>query len=151
LSFDQPRWLAVHVVAADCSCSGSLVDQLLSYPMDGEVDEVVLFAGPHPNIDKLRNYGYDVIQMTPQNMELEYGIVAAPLFVVFSPDKELKYLGGYYANNRDWTSLDRGILTKLQAKQNVEERRVFGCPVAEGLKEQLDPTGIKRLISRIKN
>lgn len=136
------RTLAVHVLYAECRCSGRLVAHLLRDPRPKDVAEVVLFVGgDRPTIERLRSHGFRVEQVDAETLGERWHVKAVPLLVVVSPSGAVQYAGGYTTRKQGPDPRDVEIIQRARLEQAVAALPVFGCAVAEDLRRGLDPTG----------
>jgi len=131
-----------HVVPANCSCTDSLVDHLVLRGAQGE--EVVAFVGPRrPRHMGLEAAGYRVLSVSPDTVEAELGVVAAPVWLALESG-DVRYAGGYYARPAAVEPKLLDTLAKLERGASVPPYPIFGCAVDANLARRLDPLGLNQ-------
>jgi hypothetical protein len=131
----QGKWLAVHVLYAECRCSQRVVAHLISTARPKDWDETVLWVGkatPDPALSE----HYHVKKITSTELA-RLGIEAAPLLVVLDPQDHLHYAGGYTTRKQGPVIDDLRILDAAQHPGPLESLPVFGCAVSDRLKQEL--------------
>jgi hypothetical protein len=129
------KWLAVHVLYAECRCSQRIVAHLLSTARPTGWDETVLWVGtatPEPALSQ----HYHVKRVTSAELS-RLGIEAAPLLVVVDAQDRVRYAGGYTTRKQGPVIDDLRILDAAQHSARLESLPVFGCAVSERLKREL--------------
>jgi hypothetical protein len=115
---EQGRWLALHVLYAECACSqGSASDE---------------------RVAALAAKGLRVTRLTPAELAA-LSIEAAPLLIVAGPDGRVRYAGGYSERKQGPEPRDVEIVRALRAGDETTSLPLFGCAVSEGLRRTLNP------------
>jgi hypothetical protein len=133
---DRGRWLAVHVLYAECRCSQLIVEHLVHSDRPSDWSEVVLWIGADPPDPGLAQRGFDVRRLTRAELA-SYGIEAAPLLVAVDPDDHARYSGGYTESKQGPVVDDLRILAAARAAGPIATLPVFGCAVSDRLKQGL--------------
>ncbi|HEX4810268.1 MAG TPA: hypothetical protein VH325_15115 [Bryobacteraceae bacterium] len=138
-------WRAVHLLAAGCACSRGVAEHLVSRGLLPGAREQVVFAGASPDLaGRLRHAGFRVYTMSQEDIVLQFGIVAAPLLVIISPQDRIRYAGGYTPGRDARTGYqDVAIWRQTVAGRDVAELPIYGCAVGHRLQRSLDPLGLK--------
>jgi hypothetical protein len=132
---ERDRWVAVHVLYAECRCSQRVVDQLLSTARPVDFAEIVLWVGeaePPKDLDAR----FDVRRVKSRDLA-SYGIEAAPLLVAIDPVGHVRYVGGYTTRKQGPEIEDLRLLLLARDAQRVDSLPLFGCAVSERLKRDL--------------
>ena len=133
---DRGRWMAVHVLYAECRCSQLIVEHLVQTDRPTDWSEIVLWVGAAPPDAALAQHGFDVRRLTRADLST-YGIEAAPLLVAVDPEDHARYSGGYTDTKQGPVVDDLRILTGARATGGVLALPVFGCAVSDRLKQGL--------------
>ena len=137
-------WAAFHVLYAECNCSAQVLDHLVASERPGDLDETVLLVGEHEAFAaRCRANGLRVVRLTQEQLECDFGIVAAPILLVTDERRQLVYSGGYADRSRGFAMRDLEIVQALRAGRDVAALPVFGCGVSRALQNDLDPLGLK--------
>jgi hypothetical protein len=143
---DAKRWLAVHVLYADCRCSQRILEHLKSSTRPAAVREKLLLVG---DVEQraaasklLGTRGFSVIGTTADALRAHFHIESAPLLLVLDPDDVVRYAGGYSARKQGIALLDAQIIRELVAKRRPAELPLFGCAVSKELQRVLDPVSV---------
>ncbi len=128
---NQDRWLAVHVLYAECRCSQRIVDHLLSSARPGDWSETVLWIG-HPDPSPLLEERFDVRRIGPADLA-RYGVESAPMLIALDPSGRVRYAGGYTERKQGPVIDDLRILRAAQRPDVVASLPVFGCAVSRRL------------------
>jgi hypothetical protein len=140
---DAGRWMAVHVLYADCGCSRRIVEHLLVTDRPKDVSERVLLVGTDVDLEsRLTARGFPVTHVAPADLSERFGVQAVPLFVVAGPDGGVRYAGGYTARKQGPEPRDLDILADARAGRPVDPLPVFGCAVSRQLQSTLNPLGL---------
>lgn len=140
---DAGRWLAVHVLYADCQCSQRIADHLLATHRPGDVAERVLLIGHDAVLEaRLATAGIAVVQTDENDAAVKYHVAAAPLFVVVAPDGAVRYAGGYTERKQGPDPRDLDILADARAGRAIAPLPLFGCAVSARLRSELNPLGL---------
>ncbi|MEM9693798.1 MAG: hypothetical protein AAGA56_14715 [Myxococcota bacterium] len=138
------KFVAFHVLYRDCGCSQNVVERLLNEsPAAGAVERVVWVGGDATIEPEVRSRGYDFDLVAPDQLQERYGLVAAPVFVVLTPDDRVAYLGGYTSRKRGPQPRHREILAGLMNGLSADDLPVLGCAVGRELAEAIDPWGLR--------
>jgi hypothetical protein len=132
---DRGKWLAVHVLYAECRCSQRVVTHLLSTTRPRGWEEMVLWFGrgePDPALDA----HFRVSRVTAADLS-RFGIDAAPLLVVLDPQDRIAYSGGYSERKQGPVLDDLRIFDGAQHAGTLAGLPVFGCAVSDELGQQL--------------
>lgn len=138
-------WTIYHVLYAGCRCSRLVFDYLSERLPQGELREVVLLIGGEDEqlSAACQASGVACIELTQEQLENEFGIESAPLFVVVDPAGEPLYVGGYTDRKQGLDYRDLDIVARLRDGEQVTPLPVFGCGVSTSLQDALDPLGLK--------
>ncbi len=140
---DAGRWLAVHVLYAECRCSQRIAERLLSSIRPSDVVEQVLLVGRDEDLERrLASRGFRVFTIDEDELARRFHIQAAPLFLVAAPNGSVRYAGGYTKTKQGLDLLDRDILAVVRAGRAVEPLPVLGCAVSRALKQDMNPLGL---------
>lgn len=131
----EARWLAVHVLYAECRCSQRVVAHLSSTRRPRGWQEVVLWVGA-PAPDPALAGAFDVRRATQAEL-LRFGIESAPLLVVLDPNDRAVYVGGYTDRKQGPVIRDLEILADAERRSELTSLPVFGCAVSDRLKRAL--------------
>jgi hypothetical protein len=139
-----PGWLMVHVIYQNCSCTNSLTSSLLERGRQPGVDESIIFVGDDEAFKrKFEARGFSFSFESRDEIADQYGIEAAPMLLIFSPQDHLEYGGGYFERPSVYRSIDQKYLARLKKGENVEALPLYGCAVSTRLQKITDPFGIK--------
>lgn len=145
---EQGRWLALHVLLADCGCSRRVADHLVRRGPLAEralAERVILIRDPGqpgqaPDLaGRLRARGFAIEELPASALPGRYPIEAAPLLLVADPAGAVRYLGGYSARKQGPTLLDAAILRELLQGRSPPPLPAFGCPATASLRAVIDP------------
>ena len=142
LSRDGATWTMVHVLYADCGCSGRIVDHLVGGRRPAGVREVVLLVGEGALGKRLGAAGFEVVQTRADELRDGFGIEAGPLLAVLGADGEVRYAGGYTARKQSLAIQDVEIVERLRSGVRAEELPLYGCPISRGLRAAVNPLGL---------
>jgi hypothetical protein len=145
-STQHGRWLAVHILDQDCKCSLRVLDHLLETPRPPDVVERIVLLGGAVRPDRLaliHARGFDLDIVTPEQMAERYRVQAAPLLIVIDPADVVSYVGGYTPRKQASDVRDLAVIEALRRGETVAPLPAFGCAVGRGLKEKIDPLGIR--------
>ena len=139
------RWLALHVLYAECRCSQRIAAELLAdHDRSPEVAERILLIGDSaPMVAAIQAAGLGLEILTPETLAERYTLTAAPLLVLADPDGQLWYTGGYTDRKQGPVRHDRQIIAAARAGAASPHLPLFGCAVSRSLPEALDPLGLK--------
>ncbi len=131
-----------HILAADCSCTKSLTEHLLTKGPQPQSDELILYVGFDPELETaaiaagFRYKQLQSIQLTAMGLE------SAPVMAVFDEQNNLNYLGGYYDHPAAIRPQDKAIRDSITSRAAIEPLPIFGCATSSRLQEAFDPLGI---------
>ena len=132
---ESGRWLAVHVLYAECRCSQRIVDHLTTTERPGGWSEIVLWVGdaaPPPElVARFRVRRVDEAELAGGDIE------GAPLLVAADPWGSIRYAGGYTTRKQGPAIEDLALLTAARRTPLSSSLPVFGCAVSERLKAHL--------------
>ncbi len=138
------RWLMVHVIDENCSCTKALTKSLIDRQAQIDVEEWVLYVGRDPMIKaQFEGAGYLFDAETRPSLDDRYGIEAAPMLFILSPNDALQYGGGYFERPSVFRAMDQALLRQIRAGNTVEALPLYGCAVSPRLQKLIDPLGIK--------
>jgi hypothetical protein len=132
---ERGKWLAVHVLYADCVCSQRIVDHLLGTERPRDWSEIVLWVGAQPASPALEKR-FDIRRVGSAELA-RYGIEGAPLLVVVDPAGGVRYAGGYTERKQGPVIDDLRIFESARRLDPLVSLPVFGCAVSDRLKRQL--------------
>jgi hypothetical protein len=143
---DLGRWFVLHVLYEGCRCSARVLDHLLSRGASPFGAERVLLVGdPTPDVAKrITSAGYELESLTSEQIDLRFGIQAAPLMIVSDATNKIRYVGGYTDRKQSPDFHDLEIFAALSTGRTVSSLPVFGCAVSADLQAMLDPFGLRR-------
>ncbi len=137
-------WAAIHVLYSACRCSQRVFDHLFESERPDDLYEVVLLVGEDEDVEtRAHAAGFDVVSVSPQELEKRYGVVSAPLLLVVNPEGRLRYAGGYTERKQGYEIEDEDVIDALQAGVTPEVLPLYGCGVSKELQQLLDPMGLK--------
>ena len=140
---DAGRWMAVHVLYAECKCSQRIAEHLLASDRPKDVSEHVLLVGSDAALEsQLSARGFQVTRVEPTELSDRYHLQAVPLLVVSAPDGTIHYAGGYTARKQGPEARDLEILADARAGRSIETIPVFGCAVSRQLQSTVNPLGL---------
>jgi hypothetical protein len=134
----------LHVLYAECACSRRIFTHLTQRRALPAADETVLLVDGSDALQaQLRQAGYRVVEVTPEELESRYGVSAAPLLVIALKGDTPQYVGGYTERKQGLEVEDLRILARLERGESPAFLPLFGCAVSERLQRLLDPMGLK--------
>jgi hypothetical protein len=141
---DATRFLAVHVLFAECKCSQRIAEHLLASIRPPNLSEAVLLVGENPELAaKLRAEGFAVTRVDIDELHTRYHVKAVPILVVLGPDATVRYAGGYTTTKQGPDPRDLETIARARTEGTLlKALPVFGCAVADKLRTRLDPTGL---------
>jgi len=127
-SHDRP--LAVHVIAAHCSCTERLFRHLVERPRFGGVDEVLLFVGDDARRQEdAQRAGLRYATVTDDELVRRFALEAAPALFLFDARGHLRYAGGYFDHPSAARALDVQLQARLARGEAPEPLPIYGCAV----------------------
>ena len=141
---DAQRFFAVHVLFAECRCSQRISEHLLTSTRPPDLGEAVLLVGESPELEaRLGARGFAVTRVDADELGTRYHVKAAPILVLLAPDGAVRYAGGYTTSKQGPDPRDLDIIARARTEGGLlKALPVFGCAVAEKLRQRLDPTGL---------
>ena len=131
---EHDRWLAVHVLYAECRCSNRIVEHLVNTKRPDDWAEMILWVGKAAPKAELAQR-FDVRQINAAELA-SYGIEAAPSMIVIDPAGRVRYSGGYTDRKQGPAIEDRRIMHDARVGA-VTSLPVFGCAVSDRLRTEL--------------
>lgn len=132
---ERGKWLATHVLFAECRCSQRIVDHLVASSRPNDWSELVLWVGgPAPS--SILEQRFDVRRVSPAELA-SYGIESAPMLIAVDPEGHVRYAGGYTERKQGPVIDDLRILQAAQRPAFIASLPVFGCAVSDRLKREL--------------
>ena len=143
-SGEEERWLAVHVLYAECRCSQRILDGFGAQARPAGAVEKVLLVGRHPGFEATaRRLGFDLRLLEARELQERFAIESAPLLLVVDPSGALRYAGGYTARKQGLAPQDAQVIAALMEGEDPGELPLYGCGVSRELQALLDPLGVK--------
>jgi hypothetical protein len=142
----RDRWLVLHVVFDDCTCSQRVLAHLLSTSRPAGVTERVVYVTEHPAEDStgaIPAHGFELDVVTPDQLADDYHIEAAPLLVIVDPHDVVRYAGGYTPRKQADDVRDLAVIAAVLRGEAAESLPAFGCAVGRRLRSTLDPLRIR--------
>jgi hypothetical protein len=140
---DAKRWMAVHVLYAECRCSQRIAEHLLSGSRPPDVSERVLLVGHDADLEgRFAARGLRVVLTDSTELGNRYHVAAVPLLVVVAPDDTVRYAGGYTTQKQGPDPQDLQIVSDARAGRSSTTLPIFGCAVSARLKSSLNPPGL---------
>lgn len=137
-------WSATHVLYGFCPCSRRVVEHLVARGADRALTESVLLVGDKPSLRAMLGArGFAVQVIDPPQLKSRWGIEAAPLLIVASPQGAIRYLGGYSDRKQGPVIRDGEIIARVMRGGPESALPLFGCAVSRTLQAALDPLGLK--------
>jgi len=137
-------WLMVHVIYKNCSCTNALTTSLIDRKVTPNLEEWVIYAGSDRKIqEQFEAAGFLFQAETKVSIDERYGIEAAPMLLIFSPENGLAYGGGYFERPSVFHSMDQALLRRIKEGEAVDALPLYGCAVSPRLQKLIDPLGIK--------
>ena len=139
--------LAWYVLGSDCGCSASVADDLVKRGPQRTWREQVWLVGDEPEIEaRLRQAGFTVDRIAPEELARTHRIHGAPWLALFDSSGQLAYSGGY-ARIRPGLpgafNVSADLMTAVAAGQPVESLPAYGCATSEALRDRLDPLHLR--------
>jgi hypothetical protein len=140
---DAKRWMAVHVLYAECRCSHRIAEHLLSSSRPPDVSERVLLVGRDADLEgRFAAHGLRVMLTDSTELGSRYHVAAVPLLVVVAPDDTVRYAGGYTTRKQGPDPQDLELVADARAGRSSPTLPIFGCAVSARLKSSLNPLGL---------
>jgi hypothetical protein len=140
---DAGRWMAVHVLYAECQCSQRIAEHLLAGNRPPDLAERVLLIGRDADLEaRFAAARIAVVRTDENDAAVDYHVSAVPLFVVVGPDGVVRYAGGYTERKQGPNPRDLEILADARAGREIPTLPVFGCAVSARLRSTLNPLGL---------
>jgi hypothetical protein len=135
---ERGRWLSVHALYAECSCSRLISAHLLRSDRPAGYSEIVLWAGDGDPDPELARHGFRVVRVSRDALA-RYGIESVPTLVALDPDDHVRYAGGYTPRAPGLDPEDGRILAEARASRASPRAPlpVFGCAISERLRRAL--------------
>ncbi len=132
------------MIYENCNCTNALTTSLLERGVQPDAEEWVLYVDAGAGTqEQFEAKGFSFLSKTSAEMEHQYGIEAAPMLLIFSPEDRLLYGGGYFERPSVFRSQDTRVLGRLKENKSVEALPVYGCAVSPRLQELSAPFGLK--------
>ena len=127
------RWLVLHVVSEDCSCSRRVLDHLLASTRPRDVVERIVLVSDRASADSewglaIRDHGFDFDVVAPEELYARYRLDVAPVMAIVDPHEQLRYLGGYSRCARGELQ-DVSVITAVKRGETPEPLPTFGCAI----------------------
>lgn len=137
------RFMAVHVLYGECPCSRRILEHLLASARPLDVVEHVVLVGASAGLaSALRARGFQVVEVTPDELSTRLGVDAVPLLVVLAPDDTTRYSGGYTERKQGPEPRDLDIIARARAGYDDASLPVFGCAIGRALRQTINPLGL---------
>lgn len=137
------RWMAVHVLYAECRCSQRIAEHLLSSTRPQNVVEHVLLVGSNAELEaRLVAHGFHVTVVATEELAERYRVAAVPLLVIAASDETIRYAGGYTARKQGPEPRDLELIAAAREDRGLDALPVFGCVVSEKLQRAVNPLGL---------
>lgn len=132
------RWLVLHVLSEDCTCSRRVLDHLLAGTRPAGVVERIVLVSEHASAaaewgPAIRDHGFDLEVVAPDDLVARYRIESAPLLVIVDPRDEVRYMGGYTPRKHAADVRDLALIGAVRRGETVEPLPSFGCAVGRTL------------------
>lgn len=135
---------SLHVLDLRCPCSMRIVQSLICRKaLSNEFEKVLLVDNRDEIAEKLRLAGFQVEELSRDEIFRNYGFESAPMLVVTDSDSRIAYAGGYTSRKQGLDIDDVEIIRSIRSGVPLENKPVFGCAVSRELQQKLDPLGIK--------
>jgi hypothetical protein len=128
---NRGKWLAVHVLYAQCRCSQRIARHLLETARPRDWSELVLWVGdpaPPPALEQR----FDVRWIDAAQLA-RLGVESAPMLVAVGPEGQVRYAGGYTDRKQGPVIDDLPILQAARTTDRIASLPVFGCAVSDRL------------------
>lgn len=140
------QWRMVHVLAAECGCSGAVGKRLANRHPQPNVTEEVWIVGESPDLTaKLQQAGFKVMNKSSESLAQDANIEGMPWLLIAQTSGAVVYSGGYASQNPATVAQleDVSLLHRLQAGESPEAFPAFGCATSRRAKQSFDPLGLK--------
>lgn len=145
-SLETKQWRMVHVLAAECGCSGAVGKRLAKRHTQPGVAEEVWLVGPAPELaTTLQQAGFKVIVKSSESLAQEANLEGLPWLLIAQPSGAVVYSGGYAPQNPATVAQleDVNLLHRLQNGESPEAFPAFGCATSRRARQSFDPLGLK--------
>jgi hypothetical protein len=127
------RWLVLHVVSEDCTCSRRVLDHLLASTRPWDVVERIVLVSDRASADSewgpaIRDHGFDFDVVAPEELFARYRIDVAPVMAVIDPHDQVRYVGGY-SRCAHGELRDAPVINAVRRGETVEPLPTFGCAI----------------------
>ncbi|OUR99584.1 hypothetical protein A9Q84_00765 [Halobacteriovorax marinus] len=138
------NWTIVHVLGEGCTCSIKIFKYLSKRGLTkGASEKVIYFGKRNLHTTALEKAGFLIQLSTLEEMEINNRTLhGLPFFQIYSPDKSLKYSGGYSTSMISETTELKDLLVfeKIRNdKRNIKKNPVYACETGGEYQTQLDP------------
>jgi hypothetical protein len=144
---EKTTWRALHALGADCGCSSSVADALISRGPRSGWEEKIYVIGAQPALaSQLRAAGFEVEELSAAQFSATTGLPGAPWLAVHAPDGRTVYSGGYAPTRPGLPAtelLDAAIMDRVRRRETVAPYPAFGCATSAALRSSLDPLQLK--------
>lgn len=138
-------WEAVHVLSADCGCSGVVADYLGGRkPQAGLAETVILVGGSAEWESRLKAVGFSVVHRTEDELLAETGVEGVPWLILRQAGQPASYSGGYSKTppRPGGEFADLRILAALRSGAGPGPALpAYGCATSQRLRKLTDPVG----------
>ena len=141
---EPEKWGVYHFFDSRCSCSHTIIQNLLDRsPLQSRhINERIFY---HESLGRfygpLKAKGYQLVKINFR----ESGVTGVPLLVVFDPERNISYAGGYDKKsvNSVFPPNEKKLIYDIIAGKNQKKLPVIGCSVSKKYQKILDPLGLK--------
>lgn len=146
---ENGKWRVAHVLYAKCGCSRKVLEHLMSRGAIATLSERIDFVADHESPETLAlakraaDAGFRFELVPSGRLEARYDTEAVPLMVVADGTNKLRYVGGYTDRKQGAVLHDLEIIERLERGDSVRPLPVFGCPVSESLRRDVDPLRLR--------
>ena len=134
----------VHIIPQNRSCTENLLRHLIDRGLMQDIHERIIFVGESTKYaNEIRRAGYLLELVSAESIERQYGIVAAPLLVVFAKMGALLYLGGYHTHAATIHPKDIELMRQINDGGQPEALPLYGCAISPELINAIDPPGVR--------
>ena len=149
---DRGKWLAVHVLFADCPCSRQIFNHLAlrgalsdgagdaSSKTPGIVETILLVGDDVALGERARAAGFALETVLPEDLKARYDIEAVPILILADGADSIRYIGGYTSSKQGPKVEDLEIIARTRnGEVTLAPLPVFGCAVSRRLESIVDP------------